>query len=457
MKNKILLTLALGLAGASQLMAGTVDIYLTGSTAFRANAYAASVNLFSPAPTIYYGDASHGGANSGFNSSTASWVMTGTPVSTLTNLQGNTLVIHGLFTGSIQGVENVEDQVQLVFPAPSGTAGGNCNAYVTNTPTIAFSDASASVTPYAASGNYAEEDVAVLPFGFFKAVSSGAGATALANLSNVSWEQAAYGIPAGRIPLSAWTFNQADTNTYIYLLQRTKDSGTRRSETAQMYFQFNDTVGCYIYDYTNNFWYLPTVTANTSFGASPNGIVGAAGLNNVNLNWGYGYVGGGDIKNSLNSVGSSNTAIGYVSFSDGKAIGSSSVAYQNLLSFNGVWPTAAGAGIRGQGNSATNDFSPITSGYYPCWSKLVIVYPINPALQSGQTISQTQLGSQVQPGSFLGVFNAQTLVQPGLNGVPLVGSIEREIEISKPNGATAIRLSDMKSKRATVGGTISPF
>jgi len=36
MKKTLLLTLALSLAGASPLMATTVDVYITGSTAFRA-------------------------------------------------------------------------------------------------------------------------------------------------------------------------------------------------------------------------------------------------------------------------------------------------------------------------------------------------------------------------------------------------------------------------------------
>ena len=46
MKKTLLLTLALGLAGASSLVAGNVDVYITGSTAFRANVYTACQKLF---------------------------------------------------------------------------------------------------------------------------------------------------------------------------------------------------------------------------------------------------------------------------------------------------------------------------------------------------------------------------------------------------------------------------
>ena len=449
----MLLTLALGLASVASLSAQTnVDVYITGSTAFRANAYVAATKLYTTPPTIYYGSAANGGADSGWGSSTASWVMTGTPIAGITNLAGKTLIVHGLFTGSIQGVACVEAGTKLKFPAPSGVAGQNCNAYVTNTATIAFDDCSASVTPYPATGNYAEEAVAVIPFFFAKSMAGGV----MTNINNVSWEQIRYGIPQGRIPLSAWTAKQSDTNTFIYLMQRTLDSGTRRAETSCSYYTYGDTVGVYLFDKTNSFFYLPTTNSVTATASYPNGVVGTAGLGNVNLNWGYGYVAGGDIRDTLKLTSVSNTAIGYISFSDGKTVGTSS--YTNVLSFNGVWPTAEGIGIR-SGTSVTNDFSPITQGYYLLWSELVLIHIIDPTQQLDQNISQAQLGNNTTPGSFLGVFNAQTKIN---GGSPLVGSIEKEVvdsqtSASAANGATAIPLRDMKCSRQSVGGTITPF
>lgn len=448
MKKTLLLTLALGLAGAPSLVAANVDVYITGSTAFRANVYTACQNLFSGAPSIYYGDAAHGGADSGFNSGTAVWTMAGNPISGLTALAGNTLTIHGNFTGSTQGLQTTEQSVQLIFAAASGAAGGLCNAYVTNSPTIGFSDASGAASPYPATGNMVEENVCVQPFVICK---SRATVGAVTNINNVSWEQLEFGVPSGRIPLSAWTGQIADTNTFVYLMQRTKDSGTRRCETAGEYYTYNDTVGVYIYDYTNNFFYTPTVLASTLNGASPNGVVGPAGLNNVNLNWGFGYVGGGDIKNSLNNPNAANQAIGYLSIGDAKGVGTSNWA--EVVSFNGLWPTAAGAGIHG--NAGTNDFSPITLGYYPCWGFEVLVHPTDPGQvpTHDQNISETQLGDQFTPGTFMGVFNAQTKYN---GGSPISGSIEKTIEDSKAGGATAIRLSDMVNSRPSVGGTIFP-
>ena len=215
--------------------------------------------------------------------------------------------------------------------------------------------------------------------------------------------------------------------------------------------EHNNTVGIYIYDYTNNFFYTPTTLAANTLGASPNGVVGPAGFNNANLNWGFGYVGGGDIATALNTNNVANQSIAYLSIADAKGVGSAN--WNNVVSFNGFWPTAAGAGIHG--NTGTNDYSPITLGYYPCWGLEVLVHPVDPALVGDQDITKTQLGDQFTAGSFMGVFNYQTL---NFAGSPLTGSIENEIELSKTGspGATAIRLSDMQNFRSSVGGTIAP-
>jgi hypothetical protein len=451
MKKTLLLTLALGLSGASSLVAGTVDVYITGSTAFRANVYTACTKLFvGSAPTIYYANAANGGANSGFSSSTASWVMTGTPVSTLTNLSGNTLVAHGLFTGSIQGIQTTEQGIKLVWAFPHGTPGGNADTYVTNTPTIGFSDASGSASPYPATGNFVEENVCVQPFAWFK---SEAASGAVTTISNITWEQIEYGIPQGRIPLSAWDYQITDTNKFIYLLQRTKDSGTRRCETQGAYYQFNDTVGSYIYDFTNKDFYTPTVATNFASGvtAAGAGVIGTegSGNNNANLNWGYGYIGGGDIKTALNDASAADQAIAMLSMSDGKSVGTAN--WTNLMSYNGIWPTAAGSGIHG--NSGTNDYSPICLGYYPLWGFEVIIFSTRPDLIADQDITPTQLGDEYTPGSFMGVFNAQSFNN---NGVITVGSIENEIILSQPGGATGIPIADMVNTRPSVGGTIYP-
>src|ERR1035437_997328 len=454
MKKTFLLTTAMGFLGASSLLAAQADIYITGATAFRASVYTACTKLYSSAPSIYYGDAAHGGAGSGFGSKTASWCMTGTPISGLSSKFGSgPLVIHGLFTGSIQGLANVEQKTKLVWATPAGTlSGGLTSGYVTNTPTIGFSDASGVSSPYPATGNYVEEKVAMQPFVFVKSVGSGAAATALAKVTGVTWDQMEYRIPQGRLALSAWTYKTTDTNTFIYLVERTSDSGTRRNFTAEQAYQFNDPFGVYIFDVTNNFWFAGTNSNNSLIGSSPNGIVGAAGLGNVNLNWGSGYVGGGDIATELGYTNSANAAIAFLSIADARAINNTATNWTQVLPVNGIWPSTVGAGISG---STSNNYAPITTGYYPCWGAEVLVHPVDMTAYTDQNVTSSQLGSQTSPGSFLGVFNAQTYIN---GGSPIVGSIENEIELSKSvaPGATAIRLNEMINNRASDGGIISP-
>ena len=208
---------------------------------------------------------------------------------------------------------------------------------------------------------------------------------------------------------------------------------------------------------TNNVFYKATNTVAGANGGTSStasvGVVGAAGNGNANLNWGPGYVGGGDIKTALGTNNAANQSIAYLSFADAKGI--SGVNWSQVISFNGMWPTAAGAGIHG--NSGTNDFSPIVLGMYPHWANEVVVYPIvDPSsISSDQNLTVSQLGDQNTAGTLLGVLDYQTKYSnPG--GPTILGSLENEIENSKVNGATAIRLSDMTSFRFSVGGTITP-
>ena len=438
MKKTLLLTLTAGLVSTTSLLAS--DLFITGATAFRANVHDACKNLFTTY-TEYTGTTATGGDTKTGNAA-AQWTMTGTPIAGLTAISG-TLTIHALFTGSVQGIQTVEQSTKLLFLDASGNK-------MTNTPTIAFTDASSLSTPYPATGNYTEESVAVQPFVMCKAVPVN---NALTNVNNVTWEQLKYAIQAGRIPASAWDNLAADHTSYVYLIERTQDSGTRRCELAQELDGFNQSAIVYNYDSTNNVFYKASGTLAGTFGGVNIAIVGAPGNGNANLNWGPGYVGGGDIKTELGYNNTANTGIAYLSLADAKGV--TGVNYSQVLPFNGIWPTAAGAGIHG--NTGTNDFSPITMGMYTCWGNEVVVFPVvDPSsINSDQNLTAAQLGDQTTTGTLLGVLNYQTkFSNPG--GPTLPGSIENMIELSKPTGATAIRLSDMTSFRFSVGGTITP-
>ncbi len=445
MKKTFLLSLALGLSGATMVQAQ--DVFITGSTAFRANCYNACTKLFSGTPTIQYGDGAHGNAGNTASAKALSWVMTGTPIASLQSAFGS-LIIHGLFTGSLQGSEAVETAQQLTWAVPdaNGTYSGT---YINKSATMAFSDCDPGAAPYPVPSGFSQAAAAVQPFVIMKSCSTN---PVMASISNVSWEQLKFGIDNGRIPLAAWTGKGTDTNTFIYLYQRTKDSGTRRIETAGADDQYNTPVTTYLWDATNNVFYTPSGAAsNQTYGNGVANVLGSEGPGNgnANYNWGYGYIGGGDIANNLLLQNSNNTAIAFLSISDAKSVHvGSGNNWQTAVSYNGFWPIAAGSGL--QNNIGTNDFSPICLGYYSLWGQEVIVYRNNPAGAGDQTINQAQ------QTAFLGVFNAQTT---GSGTSPVAGSIENEIIISQPPAAgpaTAIPIQAMWNQRPSVGGEIYP-
>jgi hypothetical protein len=439
MKKTLLVTL-IGAASASHLMA--VDLFMTGSTAFRSQVYTACTKLFSSAPTIQYDLSGTIGGDGTSTGSNPVWTMSGTAAASITALGGSSLVIHGNFTGSVQGCQTVENKIGIVFLTATG-------GLMTNTPTIAFSDVSSKSTPYAVGGNFSEEQVAVQPFVMVKSTSTDA---RMSSITNITWEEIKTMHSLGNLPLSEWTGNIAnDYNTNVYMLNRTKDSGTRRTAFAYVNDGFNATITTYNYDVTNHVFYQPTGNALASRGESAFAVIGGfAGYNNANLQWGPGYIGGGDIKNALNANDSQNLSVAYLSLADAKGVGAANWA--NVIALNGAWPTAAGPGLHS--NTGTNDFTPICAGFYGLWSYEVVVYPnIDPSTVSpDQNLTKAQLGNQTTAGTILGVLDKVNSV------VPIVGSLDNEIQASKTGtpGATAIRLLDMTSSRAAVGGPISP-
>jgi hypothetical protein len=448
MKNTLLLTLALGVASALPLKA--VDVYITGSTAFRTQVFNACKNLFQPGFQIGFGDAAHGGNGKLANNDTA-WVMSGTATNGL-SFANSPLSIHGLFTGSIQGMQAEENSQQLGFPLAVGTANTSTGTtYVTNSPTITFADvATASTATFDVNntgGAFNEEQVAVQPFVFVK---SAAGGNVMSSITNVTWEQIKYAISKGRVPFSVWSGKSSDTNNFVYLLNRTLDSGTLVSTEEEVSFPYAQNFPIFNYDHAATQFYPATNSLFATVGTTGVGVIGTAGtgFNNANLNWGPGYIGGSDIAAALGFTDSQNQSIAYLSVNDAKAV--TGVNWQEVMAFNGVWPTAAGPGI--SGNTGTNDFSPVVMGNYPFWNYEVVVYPTGTPASGG--ITQTALGNQTASGSFLGVLDHQTKLS---GGTPLPGSIENEIENSKVAGATAIRLSDMTASRQTVGGIVFPI
>lgn len=461
MKKTLLLALALGLASASSLKA--LDLYITGSTAFRNNVYDACTKLYDTfpttngsTPTLVFGTSATGGnaPQVGADNKNTQWTMTGTVTGTISALGSTPLTIHAIFTGSVSGINDVESGNQLIFLNTDGTT-------KTNAPTIAFSDASSTATPYntANTSNFKEQKVAVLPFVWVKSVAG----NGLTNVTDITTEQALDIVKVGRMRLSAWSHNQVDTTngSFVYLLNRTQDSGSRLTAFREINDVFNSPATIYNYDFTNALFFQPTSLAPNTVGSSDYGVVGAAGNGNANTNWGPGYVAGSDISTAMQYTNSTNQSISYLSFSDAKGIKgqgwAASTNWLQVISFNGMWPTADGPNLSISNRaSVTNiDFTPVLYGQYPFWTYEVLILPKVIENETGQNLSTAQFGDQNVANTIIGVLNHQVSVS---GGSPLLGSVENEILLSKTNsiGNTAVRLSDMHASRQTVGGLITP-
>jgi hypothetical protein len=403
MKKTSMLSLALCFAGAAQVLAANTDLYITGSTAFRKNAYAACSKLFD---TPQAGNNGTGAAAS----SDSRWTMTGTAVTAGLTTGTDTLTIHALWNGSVQGLSAMLNKDQLVYLA-SGTAG--VNTLVTNSASVALSDVFSSPTiDQLPSGSFTEKKVAVQPFAFVK--SKGLGG--VQSITNITWQQLVtlLGSSGGSAPLSYFTGNFNDYGTNIYLVHRTLDSGTRVATVQEAKYVGSLTVN-YFDSLSDSFYVATTNLGPAAFGP--------------------GYVGGGDVKTVMQYATAGNQSIAYLSFADAQGI--TGVNWEKVLAYNGNYPTLNFTpGV----NPATNDFSPIITGKYSFWAFEMLDYP-----KTSQWSTYTdQNMTYAQLTAFLNKFSGTG-----------VGSIDNEIANS---GAlrTAIRLSEMQVSRAAVGGVIAP-
>jgi hypothetical protein len=412
MKKITALTLLTGLVAASQVTAANYDLYLTGSTAFRANAFAACQKLYD------------GGAPASANDGTANppasgdsqWTFTGTATNLNITSGTDTLTIHALWTGSVQGLSALLNKDQLVFLA-SATQGST--TLVTNSSSAAFSDVFSSVTlDPLPSGSFTEKKVAVQPFVFVKSTAPGG----VQSITNITWQQLNTFLgSAGSVPLSYLTGRASDATTNIYLVHRTLDSGTRVTTVQEAKYFGSVTVN--YYDPTTDAYYAAT----TNMGPAA---------------FGPGYVSGGNVKTVMQYANPGNQGIAYLSMSDAKGI--TGTAWQNILAYNGNYPIA---GYVPGSAPTTNDYSPVIWGKYSFWAFECLDAPKTSqwSTYTDQNLSFTQLNNIISKLSGTGA-----------------GSIDFEIANSETNTAsstfpaTAIRLSEMQVSRAAVGGVIAP-
>jgi hypothetical protein len=409
MKKTIALTLFTSLIAVTQVMATNYDLYVSGSTAFRKNAYAAFNKLFdNPSSSLALGNNGTGSTNAAAQDTR--WTMSGTAATLLGTTNTDTLTIHALWTGSVQGLSALVNKDQLVF-LKNATAGDATTS--TNTSTIAFSDVFAAPTlDPLPSGSFSENEVAVQPFVFVKSAAS----KGVSSVTNITWQQLVtlLGSSTGSTPLANLTGNPNDVATNVYLVHRSLDSGTRVTTVQEG--KYTGTVTINYYDSNSDSYFLATTNRGpAAFGA--------------------GYVGGPDVVTALGYSTPGNQGIGYLSWSDAKGI--TGTSWDRVLSYNGVYPTL---NFTPGTVPSTNDFTPIITGKYSFWAFEMLDAP-----KSGQygTYTDQNLG-----------FTQLTAIINKLKGSGS-GSIDQEILNTTGNARTAIRLGDMQVGRATVGGVIS--
>jgi hypothetical protein len=407
MKKIILGSLFGGILGLTSVMAANYDLYITGSTAFRQNAFGACQKLYDGgAPT-----SANNGTGAPANSDSR-WTMTGTCATLGLTSGSDTLTIHALWNGSVQGISALANKDALVYLA---SASPGSTTLVTNTASCALSDVFSAPTLYPlSSGSFQEKRVACQPFIFVKSVAPGG----VQNITNVTWQQLVtlLGSSGGSAPLSFFTGKTADATTNIYLIHRTLDSGTRVTTVQEA--KYIGSININYYDPGSDSFFPATTNRGPAV-------------------FGPGYVGGGDVKTVLQVASPGNQSIGYLSMADAKGI--TGVNWEKMLAFNGNYPIANY--IPGTA-PLTNDYSPIIFGKYSFWAFEVLDSPKTSqwGTYTDQNLSFSQLTAIVNKLSGSGT-----------------GSIDNEIFLSQAAGtATAVRLGDMQVSRPSVGGVIAP-
>jgi hypothetical protein len=339
MKKSIILSVFGGLLLATSLQAQT-HIYVSGSTAFRSNAYRAIRSLYDAGFSENEG-ALTGTVDAPTTNNSGAGVMTwsGT-MSTVSNLNSaGTVVIHASWTGSVQGIHNVTTGESLNFLA-NGTQ-GDTNV-VSHASDMCFSDVYQSSSPYG-TPVLNDTNVAIQPFVYVLGKGTGPGQ----NVNNVTIQQLQQAIGDGVEKLSYFTGNTNDANAYAFLTGRTKDSGTRVTQIAD---------GLYIGGvnlYQGNGTTATKMTANQV----------------VNfVNYGPGFTGGGAMVGNLVLGAGTNALIGYVGVADALTAAGAGC---KILSYNGEYcfPWTNGVSTTNAFYTAGSspDYSSVITGKYSFW------------------------------------------------------------------------------------------
>jgi hypothetical protein len=313
MKTKNIVLFAATAASLVSSAYSQTVIDICGSTAGRSAVYTQILALVNETST-----AGSGSSLSGSNQAIIHGTYAGNPVIVRTN-----------FTGSAAGVQQVSSQVPVnFFKTTFGTSGfATSQSFAspnieTSAPEIGYSDVFQSTTAFKTPVLTVEDEVAVIPFKFFRHTNGNA------SLTNVTNQAARYLYGSGgSAPLSILTGNALDVGKTVYVTGRDALSGTRITTFAEI----NTSQ-------TAVSQYQPTTSAT-------NGTGSVTGLGSTSSG---GFTSGSFVANVLNSdydgTGNS-TIIGYVGASDWPAqvpgnaveVNFNGVPYSSANLFNGSY------------------------------------------------------------------------------------------------------------------------
>ena len=199
------------------------DIYITGSTAFRAEAHAGIRAKLAPGYTFAYTGSSIDSA--------AQAVFKGTIGTDAVNIYvGWTGAVAGNKALAVTGPNAAGVRPKFLPSTQATSTTGTSSAptgTVAQTADIAFTDNLQSSTPFRVSAGYAalsETKIGVVPFRFVTSYSNGTFPNPITNMTPLL-AQVLYA--NGEAPVALWTGNPADQGTFIYATGRDPDSGTR--------------------------------------------------------------------------------------------------------------------------------------------------------------------------------------------------------------------------------------
>lgn len=337
--KQIALAAMLGLAIHSEALA--VDkLYITGSTAFRAQAHTAITNILSPGFVYAYSGASASGASRAIYSGTL--IANSQPVIIKTSWSGSTLGMKAVSAGvltdyltdattmSTGGTANATTVGDIVNP-DAGMADSFQNSTKFNTPTLTF------------------QQVGIIPFKWIG--NEGSGAAGITNMTTFL-AQPLYG--NGSLPLSFWTGVAGDSTKFVYAYGRDEGSGTRTVAFAESGVGSNAIVT----------QYKLTVSGDTITAAIPYPPTPVTGLG-TSLEGNGGESSGGTVATNMGKTSAA------VSVSGGPAAQAYFVAYVGETDANNA--IAAGA-TELTWNGVPFSLDNIKNGKYTFWSYQHVTY-----------------------------------------------------------------------------------